>query len=834
MKKKINLKAITPHIIAVLLFFAISAIYFAPSMTGKMLSQYDIKMHKGSAKEIADYRDRTGQEPLWTNSMFGGMPAYLISINYKYNLVKYAYRFISVGLSVPTKYLFLSLVGFYILLLSFKVDPWLGIAGAIAFGMSSYFFIVESAGHNSKALAMSYMPTIIAGVILAFRGKIYLGAILFSFFLALQLLADHVQITYYTFFIILIAGIAQLFISLKEKNIKQYIRAIVFLGAGIVLAIGSHFASIWSVYDYGKYSTRSKSELTINAEDKTGGLDRSYITGWSYGKLETFNLLIPNLMGGSSSGQLNQDSKFYELLIQSGYPANRAKKELKRVPLYWGPQSSTSGPAYVGAIVFFLFVFGLFLVKGSIKWWCLTATALSVLLAWGSNFQFFSDLFIDYFPGYNKFRSVTMILVIAGLTIPLLGFLAVKQIIDEEVDRKAFFKALKISTGIVGGICLIFLILPDMIFKLAGYTPYYGLEKTGELSAFDEALISDRRGVLIADAFRSLIYVLLSAVLIALFYLKKIKKTWFYSALIFLIVFDMWTVNRRYLNNDNFVSKKDQENPFKPSNADLAILQDKSNYRVLNLTVSPFNDASTSYFHKSLGGYHGAKMKRFQELIEYHISKNNLKVLDMLNCKYIIADTKEGPMPQINQSALGNAWFVDNAKIVQNADEEIKSLTDFNPRKEAIVDKRFDNQLKGFSPSIDSSASIKLVKYEPNYLKYESNSKSEKIAVFSEIYYDKGWEVKINGKPADYFRANYILRSMRIPAGANTIEFSFKPKSYYVGEKVSLASSSILLILLVLVLGLEIKNNKNIFIEELENENPENIEKSPNAKHNKK
>ena len=811
--KNLKFRDILPHIVAIIVFLVISFSYFSPILEGKVMKQSDIMNYEGASKEITDYRDATGEEALWTNSMFSGMPAYLISIVYPVNAINYIHKIINLNFNKPANYIFVCLLGFYISLLVFRVNPWLSIAGSIAFAFSSYIFIIIGAGHLTKAQAIGYMSPIIAGTYLAFNRKMLLGSAIAGIFLALQLLTNHYQITFYTLLIILTFIIFQFIISIKQKEIKNFTLTSGLLIIISILAIGSNFASIWLTYDYGKDSMRGKSELTSDKKNKTSGLDKDYITAWSYGISETMTLLIPNFKGGGADDSYEKTDfyKEYEPQIESQYiEQGYSKKDAKQSAgmtigslFYWGAQPFTSGPVYVGAIMCFLFVFGLFVVKGHIKWWLLTATVLSILLAWGHNFMFFTNIFLDYFPGYDKFRTVSMILVIAEFTIPLLAIIALNKVFNEELSREKFLKSLKLSLYIVGGITLIFAILPGMFFDFSGNIDAQ-LSKSGWPL---DKIIEQRENLLQTDAFRSLIFILITAALMLVVYLKKIDKNLGFFIFILLVLFDMWPIDKRYINNNNFVSKQEAKVAFAPSQANLAILQDKDpDFRVLNLAVNTFNDASTAYYHKSIGGYHGAKMKRYQELIDYHIKNNNLAVLNMLNTKYIIVPTKDrGDVPQINPDALGNAWFVNKYKIVPNADEEIKALTNFEPKEEAIVDKRFESQLKGISLKKDTTSTIKLIKYKPNYLEYKSSSKNENLAVFSEIYYNKGWNAFIDNKPVDHFRANYVLRAMLIPAGNHDIVFKFEPKMYYTGNKISLISSLILILFLITSLLFETK-----------------------------
>ena len=799
-----NFRAVLPHLVAVIVFLVITMAYFSPLLEGKRLLQSDAVQFTGVAKEIMDFRKETGEEALWTNRLFGGMPAYLISVVYKNNLFRYIDRFIALGLVTPAKYLFLSLLGFYLLLLAFRVDPWLSIVGAIAFAFSTYFFIIEAVGHNTKAHALAYMAPLVGGVYLTLRRNLWLGAALTGIFLALQINANHYQITYYTALLVLGIGVVELIYHARDKQIMHFLKAVGILLLVLALSIGSHITSTLLVLEYGKDSMRGKSELTADQTNKTGGLDRDYILNdYSYGVAETMNLLIPNFMGGETGG-LGTRSKTYEVLRQNGV-AN-ARQIAEQMPLsYWGPQRYTAGPVYMGAIVVFLFFLGIFLVDKRIKWWVIALTLLAIMLAWGKHFAFLSDLFIDYFPGYNKFRTVSMILVIPMLTLPLLGMLAVARLYSGESSRQELNKALKWSLGITGGITLFFTLFPGMLFSFSAPVDEQLLANKWPAYIID-AIREDRKDLLRQDALRSFIFIILASVMVWIFVRQKISKPLFLGALALLILVDMWPVNWRYLNNDNFHTRKQVTEPFKPTQADQQILLDPDpNFRVFNLTVDPFNDASTSYFHNSVGGYHGAKMKRYQELIEYHISKNNQRVLDMLNTRYFIFPGENNlPEAKRNPDALGNAWFVDSIRWVDNADEEIAALGSFSPQSVAIVDRRFEQQIQRFTGGSDTTASIHLVSYQPNRLVYEYDSRADALAVFSEIYYDKGWKAFVDDKALPHFRCNYVLRGMVLPAGHHTVEFRFEPDSFYTGEKISLASSSILVLFFIVVAGWQI------------------------------
>ncbi len=811
-----RLKGILPHLVAVLIFALLSIIYFSPVLEGKKLSQHDISMWEGMSKEISDFRAKTGEEPLWTNSMFGGMPAYQISVLYPANLLKYIDDVLILTVPDPANYLFLYMLGFYFLLVVLKVDIRLAIAGAIAFGFSSYYLIILEAGHNSKAHAIGYMAPVVASVIMAFRGRILLGAALTALFLGLQIYTNHLQITYYLALSLMILGIIEFVTAIREGWMKRFLLTGGALVIAAGLAVGANITSLWATYEYGKYTTRGPSELT--EKKHSDGLDKDYALDWSYGVLESMTLIVPNFMGGPSSSDAGDNSAIAQALKTNGIPQGQAKSIVKNAPLYWGTQPFTSGPTYLGVVSFFFLILALFLTKGPEKTWLVIVSLLTLMLAWGKNFLPLTDVFFDYVPGYNKFRAVSMILVMTIFSMTLLAFLGVKKFFENGQENEDNLKALKKTFYICGGLFLVLIILPGALFSFNGSVDAQ-LDQWPDW--LKEALYADRVNVLRMDAIRGLVIVAACAGLAWAWSKKKITGAVFGILIALVALTDHWTVDKRFVNDKDFVSASVIKNPFTPSQADQQILSDKSlDFRVMNLTLSTFNDASTSYFHKSIGGYHGAKLKRFQELNEYQLSKNNMAVLNMLNTKYfIVPDQNKNPQAQLNPDALGNAWFVSKLQIVENADEELNALTDFKPRTTAIVDKRFADYVAGwnFETSADSTGNlalfpgeIKLVAYEPNHLKYESNSENEGFAVFSEIHYEKGWNAYIDGELLPHIRVNYVLRGMRIPAGKHVIEFKFEPSVYQVGEKISMASSAILLLLVFGILFMQLRKPKEV------------------------
>ena len=805
MQIKDNIKPILPHLIAVLIFTVVSFAYFYPVLEGKILKANDSTVSKINSREIQDFREKTGREPLWTNSIFSGMPAYLISTKYPGNLIKYADTFLRMY-KMPVSVLFLSMLGFYILLLAFGVSPWLAIAGAIAYSFSSFFFQILGAGHNTQAIALAYMAPMIGGIYYTYRHNALKGALFTTFILALEIQANHPQITYYAMICLLIFGIVEFIYSYKNKSVIKFLKISALLIISFIIAIGINFASLYTTYEYGKYSIRGKSDLTGDNKNVTSGLNKDYITTWSYGVDETFNLLIPNYKGGSSQ-PFERDSETFKALVK-----NNNQSAVNQFQKYWGTQPGTDGPHYVGAIVLFLFVLGLTLIKGREKWWLLTATILSIMLSWGKNLMPFSNLFIEYFPGYNKFRAVTMTLVIAEFCIPLLGFLAMRDIFSGSVPKKEIIKSLKIAAGVTGGFILLIIIIPG----IAG--SFLGQNESDLPGWLKSALITDRKDLLRSDSFRSLVFILLASGIILGFIYDKIRKESAIVIIALLIVLDLWTADKRYLDADRFERPAAIQKSFAPTVADAFILKDQSQHRVLNLAASPFNDNSpTSYFHKSIGGYHGAKMERYQELIdsciypgigafggaaqkaqsveELQMAYNNTPIpsLNMLNTKYIIYNSSS--LPLINPNALGNAWFVEKPIIVENANEEISLIKSFNPLKEATIDKIFKDQIINSGYPVLENEKIELVSYQPDELLYKYSAREEKLAIFSEIYYPAGWKCYIDSKENKYFRADWVLRGMVVPAGDHEIKFTFRPASYYAGNKVSLASSVLLILL---------------------------------------
>ena len=805
---KSMLPRIYPHIIAIVLFLLCSIAYFPQSLENKTLNQSDVRNHQGMSKEILDYQQTTGKHTLWSNNMFGGMPGYLTSTPPSGNILLKFHNFLSLNHFRPVSFLFLLMLGFYILLLCLRINPYLGIIGAMAFAFSTNNLLLIEAGHLTKVMAFAYIGPVVGGIYLAYRKKILLGSILTAVALSIQLAINHLQITYYTVIIVVVFGIFELVRAFQQKQLPSFIRSTVVLLVAVTFAIATNLSNFWLTYEYSKYSMRGKSEITVSENESSKGLDPDYVTAWSYGIDETLTLLIPNFKGGASAGPVGENSETYKL-FERAQGKQYAKQVSQHLPLYWGTQPFTGGPVYAGAGIFFLFILGLFLIKGPMKWWLLAVSVLAIMLSWGRNFMFLTNIFLEYVPMYNKFRDVTTLLLIVQFTFPILAIMVFHKLVNEDIKKEEFIKAFKYALYGTGGVTLFFVLLPGAFFDFSALSDAQYLNQGGD--ALVNALVADRKVLLRNDAIRSFIYVGLTAGLVWFINKKKIKSLPAAGICFLIILLDLVPVDKRYVNKDDFVPKRQSQVAFQPMLADQQILTDTSlYYRVFDLTADPFRSARASYFHKSIGGYHGAKLRRYQDIIERHLSRNNMDVINMLNTRYFIIPVENAaPQARYNGMALGNAWFVDQFRLVENADEEIAALDDFNPANEAIIDKRFSDQLEGFTFHSDSTANIPLVSYEPNRLVYKFESNTDQLTVFSEIYYEKGWEVKIDDTPATHFRVNYILRGMVIPAGKHTIDFQFQPKPYTVGRPICVSSSILLALMAVGIVLWEIRKYLN-------------------------
>ncbi|MGB0879619.1 MAG: YfhO family protein [Polaribacter sp.] len=785
-----KLNKFLPYGIGIIIFIIASLVYFHPVLKGEKISQSDITQFRGMSKEIVDYRTATHKEPYWTGAAFSGMPAYQLSAYYPNDFVRSIDDFFRF-LPRPADYTFLYFLSFFVLLLALKVDWKLAILGGLSFGFSTYLIIIFVPGHNAKAHAIAYMPLVLAGVLWVFQKRYLLGFLVTGLAMALEIYTNHPQMTYYLGFCLLILGIVEGIDAIKKKIVPIFLKQVAIIIVAVVLGIGANSPRLMAMKEYSDYSTRGNSELTINPDgskkETAKGLDKSYITQYSYAKLETFNLFIPRFMGGGTYEKLAESSNFYKL-IEEKIDTKTAKEYSKYVLTYWGKQPIIEAPAYIGAVVFFLFFLGIFMVKGRIKQWLVAATVFSILMSWGKNFELVTNFFIDYVPLYNKFRAVSSIQIIAELCVPILGILALHQFFSNKISSEEKIKALKKSIYLFGGI-----IVAGFLFAHASST-FEGLRDSqyGELPGLIDAVVADRKAILLSDTLRSLFLVLISGGVLWFLLKNKLKQTQVILAFAVLILFDLISVNKKYVNADDFKPARKVEKPFMASQANKLILQDKSQFRVGNFTTDPMQDGSTSYFHNSIGGYHAAKMGRYQELFDYQIVKNNMEILNMLNTKYFIVADKDGiEQVQKNPEANGNVWFVEKVNIVNSANEEIQELDSLNTKKTAIIDARFDLEKTNFDK--DSTATIQLTNYNVTKLTYQSKTTKEQFAVFSEIYYKDGWNAYIDEKLAPHFRVNYVLRGMVVPAGNHSIEFKFEPKIIQQGKLISLTSYGLLL-----------------------------------------
>jgi len=829
-------RRVLPHLLAVVLFVALAATYFSPIVFDhKTLAQHDVVQFNGGAHEAQVYRAQTGKEALWTNSMFSGMPTYLISTHFTGDLSIYLHQLFTLNLPAVVANLFLALLCGYVLFTALGVRPLIAVVGAVALGFTSYNLAILAAGHNTKSLALAYAPLVLGGLLVTFRRNKWLGAALFALGLAMNVRSNHLQITYYLLLLVAIFGIVELVGAVRENRLKDFLSrtALLVLAAG--LAVGVSFGRLYVTAEYSKYSNRGKAELkplpaqpgqAAPSADEDGH-DPDYAFHWSYGVGETITLLVPNYFGGASSGKLSENSATAKALEGLGVPPVQLRDYLQNMPTYWGNQPITSGPVYVGAVVCLLFVLGLFVVDKRTRYWLLAGTIFSMLLAWGKNFESFNLLMFNYFPGYNKFRSVSMALVIAQLAMPLLAVLALARVLRprpvavapvggsthpslaaltaspvDTMETVAVKRKLLYAVGITAGICV--------LAFLAGLGADFASPVDAQMQQQGfpvDAIRTDRASLMHTDVLRSIVFVLLAGGVLY-FYLQRKLSAALAAALVgALTLVDLWSVDKRYLNDNNF-QRETIAQQFVPTVADQQIrvleavdLQggkpatDTLSYRVLNLQAGdPFSEANTSYFHKSIGGYHGAKLHRYLDLIERQISQNNLQVLNMLNTRYIIPQDPKQEVRR-NPGALGNVWFVSTVEKAQSPDQEMAALSTLNPATDAVVDvSKFPLTKTSYNAA---GSTISLTKYSPDALTYQAKAAQDGFAVFSEIYYQDGWNAYIDGKLTPHLRANYVLRALPIPAGTHTIEFKFEPREYAIGNTVSLISSILLIIALL-------------------------------------
>ena len=794
-----------PHFLAIIGFITISLLYFYPVIQGKKISQSDIVQYTGMAKEQNDFRAEYKAEPYWTNSAFGGMPTYQLGANYPNDFIGKlddTLRF----LPRPADYLLLYFLGFYALLLVFKVNPLKAFFGALAFGFSTYLIIILGVGHNAKAHAIAYMPLVVAGFILIFRKRYIHGGILTMLAVALEINANHFQMTYYLLLFLMVFSIYFLYRLYEEKDLKSLPKIFITFAVAVVLAVGANATNLLATKEYADFSTRGKSELTINPDGtkktENSALSKSYITEYSYGIGESFNLIAPRLFGGSNAENVGNDSKLYEFVVNQGASPSEAEDFVKNVPTYWGNQPIVAAPAYIGAIVFFLAVLALFHDKRKIKYAFAFGALFSLLLSWGKNFPALTDFFIDYVPMYDKFRAVSSIQVILELCVPVLAIMGLQSFFKKEENRT---KSLLYTGATSLGIILI-LFFAKGFFNYTSPNDQYYIEAYGKEmgTLFVEALKADRASLYMADLLRSGFFMLVGFGV--LWFANKGKLSAKNAVLIIgvFMIGDLFFVDKNYVNAKDFVSAREVNEPFQASEADMQILQDTTHYRVFEVAGN-MSSARASYFHKSLGGYHAAKPRRIQELFDYQIAKNNKQVLDMLNVKYIIQSNDKGEQfPTINPDANGNAWFVSKIQYVNSADEEMKALDKLDTKNVAVFGQTKSEGSYSVASQIlkntftkDSLATIKLDLYKPNHLKYTSNNSNEGFAVFSEIYYPKGWKATIDGKEASIYRVDYTLRGLEIPKGKHTIEFKFEPEVVKTGSTIALFSSIGMILLIV-------------------------------------
>ncbi|MCR9253054.1 MAG: YfhO family protein [bacterium] len=807
---QINFKQdVLPHLVAVVVFIGITVAFYHPAiLNNKEIYQNDVQQGIGAGQEIIEFRESTGEEALWTNSMFSGMPAYLINTQWSGDVLKHVYSAITLGLPSGARHTFMAMICFYILLMCFGVKPVYAILGSIGYGFNTFNIIGIEAGHIWKVAAYAFAPLVLGGIHLVFSKKLVRGFVLTAFALAMQIRANHLQITYYLLLIVLIYGLFVLIQAIRSKEIATLAKPIVVVILAAFLGVGANIGKVWTAMEYGKYSTRGPSELDLKPGDVKNGLDRDYVFNWSHGIGESFTFLIPNYSGGASVESLDMQSPIAKGLRKNNVPLDQIRSFIRGVPTYHGDQPSVAGPMYVGAIICFLFILGIVYADGKTKYWIITATVFGLILSWGKNFEAFNYFMYSVFPYYNKFRSVSMAIAIPFLLMPLLGTIGLQAAVEEA--QKNPMKLLKIASGVIGFVVILLLI--GVNSKLSGPIDV----RFGENQMLIDLLRDQRSTMLKNDGIRSLILIIIATALVLLHVKGKLNEITMAALMILIVSIDLFSVGKRFLPNDDFV-RKAQQQFVTESEADKLILRDDGHYRVLNFQ-NPFNEARTSFYHNSIGGYHGAKVKRYQQLIENKISPeindaisslrsgsqdlSGIHVLNMLNAKYLKAGETANAVI-VNQNALGNAWFADTIISVNSPQQELDQLSSLTSAKNCVI----DNSKFSLGTLSTAQGTISLVDYKPNYLKYESSSENVGVAIFSEIYYPKGWSAFVDGNKTDHFRANFVLRAMQIPAGQHTIEFKFEPRSYYVGNTISMICSILIIIALLGLVVYEIRFN---------------------------
>ena len=805
-----DFKKILPHVLVIVGFICIALAYFSPVLSGKAMLQSDIVQYTGMAKEQIDFRENFKEESYWTNSAFGGMPTYQLGAQYPHSYIKkidQAIRF----LPRPADYLFIYFLGFYILMISFRIRALYAFFGALAFGFSTYLIIILGVGHNAKAHAIAYMPMVLAGVLLVFRKKYAVGGLLTLFAAALEINANHFQMTFYLLLLLIIVGIYYVVSYIKQKDFKGLgIASLILIGCA-VLALGVNATNLMATSEYTEFSTRSTSQLTFepNGESKvtSNAMSYDYITEYSYGIFESLNLFVPRLTGGANNESVGKNSNLYKFVTALGASPEEALRFTSNAPTYWGDQPIVAAPAYIGAVILFLFVLACFVEKRKVKYIFLSGAILSLLLSWGKNFPVLTDFFIEYFPMYNKFRAVSSIQVILELCIPALGILGLHSFVNIENEKK--LQALKYAAYTTLG-TLVLLFLGKSMLSFSGLNDGYYQNMYGEIGPkFIEALIEDRKSMYTSDIIRSFALVALVIGVLWMYLKGKLQATVSVVIVGVLMIGDLVLIDLNYVNKDQFVNAAQVKNPFQPTEADKQILNDPTHFRVFEVQGS-LNSARSSFFHNSLGGYHAAKPKRIQELFDYQLSKNNMEIFNMMNVKYIIQkDEQQRDISLINEEANGNAWFISKVINVNTTDDEMKMLGGFDSKKQVIFNSSdFGTISLKENYIVDSLAKIKLVEYKPNYLKYEAENKESGLAVFSEVYYPHGWFAYIDGVEVPHFRVDYVLRGLEVPVGKHVVEFKFEPEVVKKGSTIALISFILMILMVIGVTGYQLKKSK--------------------------
>lgn len=815
-KAKEILTKILPYVVPLLLFFGVSLCYFAPQFAGKVLPQHDVEQYEGMWSDIRQHREATGEDAQWTGGMFGGMPAYLINVKYPAQAVKNSIGAVVKIMDTPASFIFFAMTAFWLMMLIFGLSPWVGMVAALAYGLSTYFFLIIGAGHVTKMWALVWAPLMMGGAYMTMRGKMLAGGVVTALFTSLELGANHPQITYYFLVAMVLFWCSELVVAIKQRCHASFWKRTAVLATAGIVALGSNFAPLWYTSQHTEDTMRGGSELVSHDAEGADGLDLEYATAWSYGIAESWNMLIPDFAGGDSGSTFSGDGAVADALSDMGL-----RQAAKQLPTYWGGQPYTAGPTYLGAVAIFLALLGAMVARGRDRWWIVGSMVLMLLLSWGHNAMWFTELCFKYLPMYNKFRTVSTTLVVLEWAVPLFAGVALWKLWQTSAEeRSSILRPLAWVAGITGGVCLLFAVAGGSLFDFGrgeaedlmieqfyymlkgsgaddyiarGYHEQWGVEVAS-------AMVAERAQIMSHDAWRSLLFILLAVGAIAAYALRKVGRGGLVAIMAVLVLADMIPVNMRYLSHENFVAER--HNKIKPSSADLQIMQDKDlGYRVLNLTVSPFNDATTSYFHRSVGGYHGAKLARYQDLIDNYLAKGDEAVLDMLNTRYVI--DPEGKVLH-RESANGAAWFVEGLRYVNSPREEIDALGTTDLKRVAVVDFEQKPDIGAYAP-IDFEGSITLTEYAPNRLKYHYTASEDGVAVFSEIFYNKGWRAYVDGEEWPYFRADYVLRAMALPAGEHEVEWRFRAPQWSKVEGVTAAFSAVILIGVVAMILVEIR-----------------------------